>query len=189
MPLALNYYFNLPVYRFSEMTLFQKFALFFSVTALTVTSTLAQATPLPDSGTYFIVNAASGDALQPSMASAGQNVFLKEFNKGGLQKWTLVRKVDPATKKPTNRYNIRLAGENAGLHFQPFPAPDHTAMISTDTSVFVLDSGEGGCLVKSVASNGDALYTYPYPPMDTEARFGPSDGSAKFRWNFIAVGD
>ncbi len=139
----------------------------------------------PDSGTYFIVNAQSEQALQPVGASAGQNVYMAEFTKGGAQKWTITRKIDPVTKKPTNRYTIRLAGDNQGLNFQPHPSVDGSAIISTDTSVFVLDPGEAGYLVKSVSKNGDALFIYPSPPSETETRFGPNDGSAKFRWKFI----
>lgn len=142
---------------------------------------------LPDSGTYFIINSASEEALQPAMASLGQNVLLQTFNRAGAQKWTLNRKIDPSTKKPTNRYTIRLAGESNSLYFQPHPAVDASAIISMDPSVFVLEAGEAGLLLKSVAKNGDALYTLSSPPSDTETRFGPNDGSAKFRWKCIAA--
>lgn len=162
--------------------------------ALSVTGTLAiasqafaDAPPLPDSGTYFIVNSASEQALQPVQPSAGQNVYLQSFNKGGMQKWTLTRKIDPASKKPTNRYNIRLAGENTTLQLQPHPVADCPAIVSTDQSTLVIESGEAGFLIKSVAQNGDALSILPAPPSDTETRFSPDDGSAKYRWSFVSA--
>jgi hypothetical protein len=148
---------------------------------------IAQGSTLPDSGTYFIVNPASGQALQPVGPTPGQNVLLYEFNKGGSQKWTITRKVDPITKKPTNRYTIRLAGENEGLSFQPHPVAERTAMISSGTSVFVLAPGDAGLIIKSVDRNGDALFVSPDPPGNSQAHFGPSDGSGKFSWSFIAA--
>lgn len=152
-----------------------------------VSQALADAPPLPDSGTYFIVNAASEQALQPVQASAGQSVYLQSFSKSGIQKWTITRKIDPATKKPTNRYNIRLAGENTTLQFQPHPVADSPAIVSTDKSTMVIESGESGCLIKSVSQNGDALCILQAPPSDTETRFSPDDGSAKFRWTFVSA--
>lgn len=167
------------------MKVLQKFALAFSLVAAAAAPALAQAEPLPNTGTYFIVSALNDEALEVSQASAGQYVQPREFNRGGLQKWVCTRRMDPATKKPTNRYNIRLAGEAQNLHFQPHPISGMQALISFDPSVFVLDSGDSGFLVKSVARNGDALYALVSPPAYTECHFGPSDGSQKFRWKFI----
>jgi len=149
--------------------------------------TFAEGNALPESGTYFIVNPASGQALQPVGATVAQNVLLYDFTKSGTQKWSITRKIDLATKKPTNRYTIRLSGENEELNFQPHPIADHTAMVGGDKAVFVLEPGDSGIIVKSVDLNGDALFVFPYPPMNSEARFGPSDGSGKFRWAFIAA--
>lgn len=167
------------------MKILQRAAILVSLLAFTSGPTIAEVPALPDTGTYFIVNSQSDEALQAGAASIGQSVFAQEFNKGGLQKWAVTRKIDPKTKKPTNRYTVRLGGEIPGLNFQPHPVTDSNAIISMDTSVFVLESGEGGYLVKSVAKNGDALCIYPSPPSYTETRFAPSDGSAKFRWKFI----
>lgn len=140
---------------------------------------------LPNSGTYFIVSAETKEALQPVAGTPGQNVLMYEYNSSGMQKWVVTRKVDPKTKKPLNRYTVRLAGENNDLYLQPFPSPDHTCMISSGASNFSLVPASGSYVIKSAAQNGDALYTYPYPPMNTEARLGPSDGSQKFKWDFI----
>lgn len=167
------------------MKVLQKFALAVSLIAATAAPALAQAEPLPNSGTYFIVSALNDEALQVSQASAGQYVQPGEFNRGGLQKWVLTRKIDPSTKKPTNRYNIRLAGEAQNLNFQPHPIGSMQALISFDPSVFVLEPGESGFLVKSVARNGDALYALVSPPAYTECHFLPDDGSQKFRWKFV----
>jgi hypothetical protein len=176
------------------MTFMQKLVTTTFAAALSLSSAIstcgpaiAQQAPLPDSGTYFIVNVASEQALQPVMPSIGQNVFLQPFTRAGLQKWTINRKIDATTKKPTNRYTIKLAGETDGLNFQPHPSVDSSAIISLDTSVFVLDSSDAGILIKSVAKNGDALNTFSSPPSETETRFSPDDGSAKFRWKFIAA--
>jgi len=147
----------------------------------------SQADLLPNSGTYFIVSADTKEALQPEGNTAGQNVFLKEFNQSGMQKWIVTRKIDPKTKKPLNRYTIRLSGENADLYLQPFPAAEHTCMISNGASNFSLAKAGDSFQLKSSAQNGDALFAFPSPPSYTEARFGPSDGSTKYSWDFIAA--
>lgn len=168
------------------MKVLQKFALAVSLVAFAMPA-LAQAEPLPDSGNYFIVSSLSDEALEPGEAGVGQNVGLREFNRGGMQKWLLTRKVDPSTKKPTNRYTIRLSGESEDLNFQPHPVASMQAIISYNKSVFVLEPGDNGFLVKSVARNGDALYALVAPPAYNEAHFGPSDGSSKFRWKFVSA--
>lgn len=140
-------------------------------------------TVLPASGTYFVVSASNGEALQPNGPTLGQNVFTQTYDKSGAQKWTFTRLVDPKTKKPTNRYNIRLAGETQGLWFMPHDVKDMNAIISMDKTVFVLVPSEGGFVIKSVRKNGDAMYSSPSPPSYTEVHFGPSDGSARFLWN------
>jgi hypothetical protein len=76
-------------------------------------------------------------------------------------------------------------GETADRYLQPFPAPDHTAMISTDATNFSLGQMSGSFILKCSALNGDALYSFPAASGPTEVRFGPSDGTTKFRWDFI----
>ncbi len=175
------------------MKLLQRAAIAISLVVSASVPSIAQqpaastAPKYPDSGTYFIISALNDQAMQAAAASFGQSVFLQEWTQSGMQKWTITRKIDPATKKPTNRYTIRLAGETPGLNFQPHPVCDSTAIISMDTSVFVLEPGDAGFLVKSVAKNGDAMYCLPQPPSNTEARFGPNDGSTKFRWKFVSA--
>lgn len=144
--------------------------------------------PLPNTGTYYIINASSHEALQPGAPSLGQTVFLYEYNQGGTQKWTLTRKIDPATNKPTNRYTIRLAGENRDLNFQPHPSiGDGAAIVGTDKATYVIEPSDQGYLLKSVQKNGDALYVAPQDGANAEPRFGPNDGSARYQWNFVRV--
>lgn len=141
--------------------------------------------PLPNSGTYFIVSADTKEALQPLAPTTGQNVFLSEYNQGGLQKWTIKRKIDPKTKKGLNSYTIKLMGDSNERNLAPFPAQDHTCMINIDPSNFSLAPVSGSFIIKCAELNGDSLYACPSPPGPTEARFGPSDGSKKFQWDFI----
>jgi hypothetical protein len=162
-------------------------AVAFSYLPVAAEETITQVLTLPNTGTYFIVNADNGEALQPVAASLGQNVFTHEFNKSGTEMWAITRKIDPVTHKPTNRYTVKLAGQAPSLNFQPHPATDSSAIVSTDASVFVLEPDQSGIVVKSVAKNGDALYIYPSPPGPTETRFGPSDGSKKYHWAFIGA--
>ncbi len=159
------------------------------VTATLVTApvapSMAEVPPLPNTGTYFMVNLSDGQALTASEAGLGQYVAMREFTKGGLQKWSVKRKIDLKTNKPTNRYTISLAGETAGLYFQPHPVAEMQSMLNNDASVFVLAPVEAGFNVKSVAKNGDALRIHESPPSYTETRFAACDGSDKFLWKFI----
>lgn len=145
---------------------------------------IAQSFELPETGTYFITNIGTEEAMQANAPTIGQNVLMFPFNKGGLQKWAITRRLDPITNKPTNRYNIRLAGDTTGLYFQPHPAGDMTAIIGYDSSIYALEPTPSGLMVKSVQRNGDAMYVLPSPPMNAEVRFGPSDGSTKYYWKF-----
>lgn len=141
---------------------------------------------LPDSGTYFILNALNEQAMQPAEGSAGQNVLLYQYNKGGNQKWTVNRRVDPVTNKPTNKYDIKLAGDSTKLYVQPHPIGDATAILGADPSVYILQpDAEGEVVVRSVDRNGDAMYIVSTPPMNPEVHFGPKDESRKFRWKFV----
>ena len=68
------------------MKVLQKFALAVSLIAATAAPALAQAEPLPNTGTYFIVSALNDEALEVGQASAGQYVQPRVFTQGGLQK-------------------------------------------------------------------------------------------------------
>ncbi len=143
--------------------------------------------PLPNTGTYYIIPAGTNDALQPNAPTSGQNVFLTEFNKGGTQQWKINRKIDPVTNQPTNRYTIRLAGENEELNFQPHPSvADRVPILGLDKVTYELQPTQGGVLIKSVDRNGDAMF-YTRTSTGLEPHFGPNDGSPKFVWNFLNV--
>ena len=172
---------------FGVLSVLTAFLFLTSAPAANSTGATASIDKLPKSGTYYIVSSETKEALQPEAATAGQNVFLYEYNQSGMQKWTVTRKIDPKTKKPLNSYTIRLAGENNDLYLQPFPAPDHTCMVSSGASNYSLGAAGESFVIKSSALNGDALNTYPSPPGPTEAHFGPSDSSQKFKWDFIAA--
>ncbi len=146
----------------------------------------ARPATLPDSGTYFIVNNDTGQALQPNGPTLGQNVFLMEFTRGGTQKWAITRRVDPRTNQPTNRCTIRLANENRDLNFEPHPSvSDNCPILGLDKATFALELNGDGVVIKSVSHGGDALFPYSQESDHGEPRFAPNDGSAKFRWTFI----
>ncbi len=154
-------------------------------------SALAQAA-LPQTGVYFVSSLASGEALEPLGPTQGNNVFLAPYNHGGMQKWIFTRQVDPKTQKPTDRYLIRLQNEDTGLVLQPYYVPNHTSLIGTGKSLFQLKpSADGnGMILKSVKLNGDAMCAFHADDSSrTEVRFGPDDGSAKFRWKLEAASD
>jgi hypothetical protein len=143
--------------------------------------------PLPNTGTYYIIPMGTNDALQPNAATLGQNVFLTEFNRSGMQQWKINRKIDPVTNQPTNRYSIRLAGENEELNFQPHPSVGSAIpIVGLDKVTYELQATQGGVFVKCVERNGDAMY-YNRTATFTEPHFGPNDGSPKFIWNFLNI--
>ncbi len=142
---------------------------------------------LPNTGTYFILNALNDEALEPLEGTPGQNVFLAEYTKSGMQKWAVTRKIDPKTKLPTNRYTIRLAGDSTKLYLAPFPAPNHTSMLDPNPSVYILQKQGDDLLIRSVDRNGDSLCCVASPPSRNEVQIQPKDETSKFQWKFIAT--
>ncbi len=149
--------------------------------------TAAFSQDLPNTGTYFILNALNDEALQPNGGTAGQNVFLAEYTKSGMQKWTVTRKIDPKTKQPTNRYTIRLAGDSTKLYLAPFPAPNHTSMLDPNPSVYILQPQGDDLVIRSVDRNGDSLCCVANPPGPSEVQIQPKDETSKFQWKFVAA--
>lgn len=137
-------------------------------------------------GTYFIVNVATGLALQPLTPMAGNNVFLYPYNRGGTQRWVLKPVLDARTRKPTGRVTIQLDGP-APLYLQPYPTPDHTAIMGTarSASYQLRAAGDGRHEIRNHQLNGDALHAVPVAHLPTEAQFGPSNGSVSFLWDFV----
>jgi len=142
---------------------------------------------LPNTGTYFILNALNDQALQPNGGTLGQNVFLAEYTKSGMQKWVVTRKIDPKTKQPTNRYTIRLAGDSTKLYLAPFPAANHTSMLDSNPSTYIIQPQGDDLLIRSVDRNGDSLCCVANPPAPSEVQIQPKDETPKFQWKFIAA--
>lgn len=142
---------------------------------------------LPNSGTYFVINALNDQALEPLEGTPGQNVFLAEYTKSGMQKWTLTRMIDPKTKKPTNRYTIKLAGDSTKLYLAPFPMPNHTSILDSSPSTFIIQAAGDDFAIRSVARNGDSLCCIASPPGRAEVQIQPGDETSKFHWKFVAT--
>ncbi|MBS1954126.1 MAG: hypothetical protein JST89_08070 [Cyanobacteria bacterium SZAS-4] len=142
---------------------------------------------LPNTGTYFILNALNDQALEPLGGTPGQNVYLSEYTKSGMQKWTVTRKIDPKTKQPTNRYTIRLAGDSTKLYLAPFPAPNHTSMLDSSPSTYILQSQGDDLLIRSVDRNGDSLCCVANGTSRNDVQIQPKDETSKFQWKFVAT--
>lgn len=146
-------------------------------------------TALP-TGTYFIVNSKTNEALTPNGPTAGQNVFLMPFKKSGLQKWN----VKQIKTKNGISYTIGLDGSD-GLFLCPFPAGDHTPIITTpfgkEGSYTIKSASDNkGWYIKSLHLNGDAMQSFVYSKeTPTEIRFNPAEAADKFYWMFIPVSD
>lgn len=144
---------------------------------------VSNAAPLA-TGDYFIVND-DNLALTPLNPTVGENVFLRNFNHGGMQQWHITRTPNATT------YTIKLVGSDA-MFFQPYYVPDHTPMIGPGKSIsFRIVPAAGSTqrwLIKSLKYNGDALHSYVFSPnLPTEMRFNPSDGGRKFMWHFVRI--
>ena len=144
-------------------------------------------TPLP-SGTYYIVN--NNLALTPPDAMPGQNVFLKPFNRGGLQQWIVTRS---GTGKNIS-YTLRLAGETDGLWFQPYAVKEHTPVVGSRSGnislkIVPVPNDPAHWYIKSVRYNGDAMHSYLFSrELPMEIRFDPAEeNSSKYLWQFEAV--
>jgi hypothetical protein len=145
----------------------------------------AIATDMPNTGMYFIINALNDHALEPLGGTPGQNVFLSEYTKSGMQKWNLTRQIDPKTKQPTNRYTIRLAGDSTKLYLAPFPVSNHTSILDSSPSVFIVQPAGDDFVIRSVARNGDSLCCVANPPLRDEVQIQPQDESSRFHWKFV----
>lgn len=140
-----------------------------------------------ETGTYYIVN--NGLAMTPTDAMPGQNVFLNNFIKSGLQKWKVTKKV---SGKSIN-YTIRLAGDVDGLWFQTYAVKDHTPVIGSSAGSIItfkitpVAGKNTKWLIKCNRYNGDALHSYVFSKeLSTEMRFDPyEDGNTKFMWEFV----
>lgn len=132
-------------------------------------------------GIYFIVNG-NGQAIEPLGPTAGNNVFLRKFNKSGMQKWEILPQKD-------GNYFIRLY--ESELYLEPHPAGERTAWLDSSKSGYkiVADSGsDTHWYIKSKTRKGDAMRSYVYSSeLATEIRFEPLEDDKKFKWEFISA--
>ena len=140
--------------------------------------------PLIENGTYSIINVSTQDALTPVMLTAGQNVFLQnQVTTDLLQRWYI--------QFDGLYYTIRSQQENT-LFFQPFPAGEHTSIISSNNGdsspKFLLEKiVENGAVyfkIKSVLLAGQALYQFTNGLYE-EARFKAFENTDLFKWQII----
>lgn len=143
--------------------------------------------PLP-SGTYYIVNG-QHLALTPLEAGPGQNVFLRAFNRSGMQKWTVTRSGSTGTPS----YTLRFEGETDGLWLQGFPVKDHTPIIGPASRPFsfkitAVPGTTDSWYIKSDHYGGDAMHSFVFSTeLPTEIRFDPVENSPKFTWKFVPM--
>lgn len=132
-------------------------------------------------GIYFIVNG-NGQAIEPLGPTAGNNVFLRKFNKSGMQKWEILPQKD-------GNYFIRLY--ESELYLEPHPAGERTAWLDSSKSGYkiVADSGsDTHWYIKSKTRKGDAMRSYVFSSeLATEIRFEPLEDDKKFKWEFISA--
>lgn len=129
-------------------------------------------------GIYYIVNA-GGLALEPNNPSVRSNVFLKKFNKSGMQKWEVIPQKDGS-------YLFKFYESEHYLEPYP-PNRDHTPYIDEKSS-FTLVAAKGADTywnVKSKTLRGDAMRAY-HDYFD-EIRFEPLQDDKKFKWEFISA--
>lgn len=155
--------------------------------AMALSTKAAIASDMPKTGTYFVINALNDQALEPLGGTPGQNVFLSDYTKSGMQKWTLTRMIDPKTKEPTNRYTIKLAGDSTKLYLAPFPMPNHTSILDGSSHTYIIQPAGDDFVIRSVDRNGDSLVAVANPSNRTEVQIQPKDDTAKFHWKFVAT--
>ncbi len=132
-------------------------------------------------GTYYIINSSTSEALTPGMGSAGQNIFLQDFTRDGLQQWKVIQK--------GKQYAIQLEG-HSDLLLQPHPTVrDHTPILNLPDPAFHLYSIDSASattwFIRSVHQNGNALHPWG---SDKELRFSNTGGSKQSQWEFRPVG-
>jgi len=127
-------------------------------------------------GIYHIVNA-DGLALEPNNPSVRSNVFLKKFNRSGMQKWEVIPQKDGS-------YLFKFY--ESEHYLQPYPPNrDHTPYIDEKSS-FTLVAAKGAETywnIKSKTLRGDAMKAYH--DYFNEIRFEPLEDNKNFKWEFI----
>ncbi len=132
-------------------------------------------------GIYFIVNE-NGQAIEPLGPTPGNNVFLRKFNKSGMQKWEVISQKDGS-------YFIKLY--ESELYLEPHPAGERTAWLDSSKSGYKIEAvkdSDDQWYIKSKARKGDAIRSYVFSPdLATEIRFEPAENDKKFKWKLISA--
>ncbi|WP_460766217.1 hypothetical protein [Niabella terrae] len=152
-------------------------------------SASAKAQQGPEDGTYFIVNLAIGRALSPVDGGINSNTRLKNFKKGGMQKWN-IRKYVAKAKNGTEIISYTFQNAASGFYLRPHHVPDNgNAIVSTKDaySSFSIDADGENFVIKNNKMGGDAMYTKNTGFSDDEPWFGADDDEAAYRWQFIPV--
>lgn len=127
-------------------------------------------------GFYYIVNA-NGLALEPMHESARSNVFLKKFNKSGMQKWEIILQKDGS-------YLFKFY--ESEFYLEPYPPNrNHTPYIDEKSS-FTIEADKNSkdqWFIKCKRLRNDAMRSY-HDYFD-EIRFEPAQDDKKFKWQFI----
>lgn len=127
-------------------------------------------------GIYFILN--GNQAIEPLGPTLGNNVFLKKYNKSGMQKWEVIPQKDGS-------YLIRLY--ETELYLEPHPAGERTAWLDTSRSGYKIEADENSdtnWYIKSKARKGDAMKSYSDGTF-REIRFESAQDDKKFKWEFV----
>lgn len=131
-------------------------------------------------GIYYIVSS-DGEAIEPLSESPGNNVFLKKFQKSGLQKWEVI-------PQKNGSYFIKLM--ESELYLEPHPVGDRTAWLDSSKGGYTISAAKNTTdkwIVKSKSRKGDAMKPLRIQHGMTEVRFAPLDDSKNFQWEFILV--
>ena len=138
-------------------------------------------------GVYFIVNVETGEALNPVDAGVNSNVRLKDFKKGGMQKWTLKKRTTTG-KNGRQIITYTIKHTSSGFFLRPYHIPDNGgAIISTTDSYgsFTIEADEENYIIKNIKMGGDALYVKNGGALPDEPWFGPDDNTDGYRWQLI----
>lgn len=130
-------------------------------------------------GIYFIVNE-KGDAIEPYGPTAGQSVFLKKFNKSGMQKWEVI---------PQKNGSFYIKLYESELYLEPHPAAERTAWLDSSKNGYQLVADKNSddlWLIKSKYRKGDAMRSFVFSKDSlTELHFEPYEDNSNFKWKFI----
>lgn len=143
----------------------------------------------PEDGTYFIVNVESGRALTPVDANVNSNTRLKQFNKSGMQKWS-VKKHTTKGKNDTKIIVYTIRHLASDYYLRPYHVPDNGNAIISDNDTYsnfnIMQDGDN-YVIKSIQMGGDAMYSKNMGFGDKEPWFAPNNDDDTYKWRFVPV--